>query len=198
MDFIYKIRNLFKKVGVKRISLFLLMILVIIFLFYLITDRPFENDSMDNTGIKKISYRTYTKDFGWSKWSKNGITSGNMENEIQNIEFRMPFKNTDVVLDYYLYSENEWIEDLDMKKELKNIKAIKLASMDKKIFNNYNVCYRTYNKTTGWLKWSCNGTANGTHSDNITAIEVKIVPRNVIMRDYLKEYDDNNILSDEF
>ena len=153
---------------------------------------------MDNTGIKNIKYRVFIKGKGWSTWSKNGITSGNKKNDIQNIEIVVKLKNNEEMIDYYLYNNQNWINELDINKNLKNIKGIRLALMEKKLSNKYNICYRTHTKNSKWLKWSCDGQTNGIINENINAIEIKIIPKNVIKRDYLKDYEENNTLSGNY
>ena len=76
---------------------------------------------------------------------------------------------------------------------LKNqdINAIKVSlfgSMRKK----YSVCYRVYNDKNKWLNWSCDNEINGNMEVNIKSIQMKLIPKNAVKNEYLKDYVDNN------
>lgn len=172
-------------------------ILIIIFifaftmLFYALYNK---NDGMTQTKGASVYYRTYTKEQGWSKWTKNGLTSGNIKKKyaIKNIQIKVK-SNSEKEFTYDLYNTNEkWISELDenAKIENKKINAIRIENLGK-LGRKYDICYRTYNKKNGWLEWSRNGEINGNRTENISGIQIKIIPGNVIFREYLKDYDNN-------
>ena len=140
---------------------------------------------MEQTKGIKVYYRTYTKENGWSKWSKNGLTSGNKEDDILNIEVKVkPKKQGGVTYNVY---QKEWSGNTEKLKKQK-IKSVKFGLVGK-MYRKYDVCYRTYNETNKWLEWACDGEISGNKTKNIKALEVKIIPKNVIKNDYLREYN---------
>ena len=58
-----------------RKKIFIYVIAVSVFIIALLAILNSKNDGMENTKKVSIYYKTYTNN-GWSKWSKNGITSG--------------------------------------------------------------------------------------------------------------------------
>ena len=147
-----------------------------------------KNDGMSNTNEIKIYYRTYYKD-KWSKWSKNGITSGDYENNIKNIQIKVKTRTEGYVF-YNVYSNGKWINEITNNSKIKNnaIKGLSFENMDT-IYNKYDICYRTYNKKDKWLGWACNGEVSGNSEENVTALEVKIIPKNVTRYEWLKDYN---------
>lgn len=163
----------------KKIFLSILVFFIIILIIFLIFN---ESDKMENTGIAKISYRVYT-DNNWSGWKKNGITVGDKKNNIKQIEVKF---NEDITsFDYYC--NGKWSIENKKRKNVTGIRIINSAYFLKK----YDMCYRTYNTKNGWLNWSCNGTISGNITESITALEIKVIPKNVIKSEYLKDYIEN-------
>ena len=173
---------------------YIVLVLVIICLFIIAISFLKDSDGMENSGINKISYRTYTKENGWSKWSKNGIISGNKTNPIRKIEIKIRGK------DGYVYStysaEKKWsdIQSSDSNTIIEDgndLKAIKM-SLYYGSSKYYDLCYRTYNKKNKWLEWNCdNNGISGNANENITAIEFKMIPNKVVKNEYLKDYNLN-------
>ncbi len=64
-------------------------------------------------------YRTYTKEKGWTKWSKNGNPSGDGINPIKNIEIKVK-ANIPALVNYEIYQNKEWkvVELLGKKKKI--------------------------------------------------------------------------------
>lgn len=156
-------------------------VLIIIFVIFIINNK---NDGMENTGISKVKYRTYTKTSDWTKWRKNGLTSGNLNTSITRVEIKS--KKDSYFVEYYF--DDNWSDSNENDKNIKGIKVLNTASFLK----NYDVCYRTYNKKDKWLNWACNGSISGNINENITAIEIKTIPKRIIKSDYLKDYVENN------
>ena len=122
------------------------VILIIIFIIFAFNNR---NDDMENAGISKVKYRTYTKTSNWTKWQKNGLTSGDLKNSITNVEI----SSKKDIYNVQYYFDNNWSDSNDNNKEIKGIRILNASSFLK----NYDVCYRTYNKKDKWLNWTCNG-----------------------------------------
>ena len=146
-----------------------------------------KNDGMENKGVKKIAYRTYTKKNGWSKWTKNGLISGDKKNKILNVQIKYPKNN----ISYSVYNPNRgWINDLTSIDKTKNMKITGIQfDIYRNLMYNYDICYRSHNSTNKWLGWTCNGQINGNADEEIDAIQVKIIPKNVAKNDYLRNFN---------
>ncbi len=191
MNIISKEKIFLKKYNKKKYILFITIALALIILFKVFF---FRTDGMENAGILKVYYKTYTEKSGWSTWSKNGITSGNMKDNIK--AFKIKLGNDDAVI-YSTYSKEEkwsdnYVSDEDDNVNTKNsINAIKI-SLFYGTNISYDLCYRTYNKKNKWLEWTCNNDGiNGNIKENITAIQIKVIPKNIVRNEYLKDYNLN-------
>lgn len=182
-----------KKLTRKRKN-FIYIVTFILLLFMFVLTLQIKTDGMKNANEATVYYRVYTKENGWSRWSKNGITSGNKKNNILNIQIKTKSKYSGITA-FKIYNKN-WSKYYDSKtdegnyKKLKssNIKAIKIFN-DSELRKKYQICYRTYNKKNKWLNWVCEDEISGNKNENITAIEIKQIPNNVIKNEYLKDYD---------
>ena len=175
---------------VFRFTLFAVSFLIVV-TFGLIILKS-ENDGMDNTGIFNVYYRTYTDKNGWTKWSKNGLTSGNKKNEIKNIEVKIKKYDNDNII-FKTYSNNKWSDYILSGSNKKNASIYGISVMTTNdMKEKYEVCYRSYNTMNGWLEWSCNDITNGNKNIPMTAIEIKVIPRNSIYKDYLKDFNTTN------
>ena len=182
-----------KKLTRKRKN-FIYIVTFILLLFMFVLTLQIKTDGMKNANEATVYYRVYTKENGWSRWSKNGITSGNKKNNILNIQIKTKSKYSGITA-FKIYNKN-WSKYYDSKtdegnyKKLKssNIKAIKIFN-DSELRKKYQICYRTHNKTNKWLNWVCEDEISGNINENITAIEIKQIPNNVIKNEYLKDYD---------
>lgn len=181
---------------VKKI-VFLVAIILIIVVSIIAFINYFNNDGMKRTKGISIYYKTYTDEDGWSKWSKNGVTSGDQVHKIKNIEVKIKSKDKGKVL-YKAYINDKWGNDLyNVLPKNNNINGVEIMATD--IINRkYNICYRTYNKKDKWFEWSCDGDMNGNSQENITALEVKMVIKGAPLEDYLKDYYENEIKSKGF
>lgn len=181
--------NTLKKNKIKRIiSLILLVVTVGLLIGILFLSK---DDGMVQTKGISIYYRTYTKENGWSKWSKNGITSGDLKNDIQNIQVKVIKKEYSQVT-YKIYTE-DWSESYTKDSKIKNSKMYGLQlSLSDAAYKDYNIYYRTYNSKDKWLDWTFAGYTSGNKDESIKAVEIKAVPRGVVLRDYLKDYNNTN------
>lgn len=145
-----------------------------------------DTDGMNNNGIYYVKYKVY-QNGSWSRNSKNGITVGDKENPIQNISISANKRNGRIY--YYTYT-NDWSDQTyDVAKENSNqLYGLKINTSNL-LHKKYMICYRTYNKKDKWLNWSCDGEINGNKEEPITALEMKIIPKNGIKFDYLKGYN---------
>ena len=188
-----------KSIGKKKLILIIVTAIILVTLIVIIVNK-FNNDGMENSGILNVYYRTYTKEKGWSKWSKNGITSGNKKDNILNIEVKVKKKEKGLVV-YRVYTINEdWSEEeysIENKMKEATITGIKMGLTDT-IGKKYSICYRTYNEESKWYNWACDGQASGNKEKEMKAIEIKVVPINVVYRDYLKDYKNASIKSEGF
>lgn len=178
----------------KKIVLIIICILIAIIgliLFFVFNDN---NDGMYNKNILNVTYRTYTKD--WTKYTKNGLTSGNKEEPIQDIEIKI--KDSDKGKLYYSVYTSSWSDQISGYTHIGNeIKGIKMG-LSNTLYRKYDICYRTYNKKDKWLNWTCNYAISGNAKESITAIEIKIIPKNTIKFDYLKDFNKNLETNREF
>ena len=81
-------------------------------------------------------YKVFTKEKKWSKWSKNGMTSGN-DYSIRNIKIKCKKDSFSVMY----YTDGDW----SLKSNNKTINGIKIVNTGY-FLEKYDVCYRTYNK----------------------------------------------------
>lgn len=190
-------KNYLKKRNKKfYITLFVILSFIIIFLFLGIVSK---SDGMEQAGINKVKYRVYSKNKGWSKWSKNGVTSGNYNDSISSIEIEI---NGNAGFLYSCYTEEKgWTnisesltnstDSYDTIKSSNNIKAVKFA-LYYDSSRKYNLCYRTYNKKNKWLEWNCDiDGISGNKKEDITAFQMKMIPKNIVKNEYLKNYNLN-------
>lgn len=157
----------------------IITVLIIVFIIFIYNNR---NDGMAQQGIVKTYYKVFTKENKWSKWSKNGMTSGN-DYSIRNIKIKCKKDSFSIMY----YTDGDW----SLKSNNKTINGIKIINTGS-FLGKYDVCYRTYNKKDKWLNWACNGEISGNTSEKIEKIEIKTIPNDVVKGDYLKDYVSNN------
>lgn len=185
-----KIRIGTKLYDLKKILFLAFIIIVILIIIIFKLTNYLLSDKMRNIGVLTTYYRTYTQNNGWSKWSKNGVTSGDFENKILNVQVKLSKKQAVV---YDLYSNGKWINNQNLSDSNKNgINAIK-ASLYYENSKKYDLCYRTYNKSSKWMGWVCDKKGiSGNKNSYMTAIQFKTIPKNVAKEDYLKDYNLNS------
>ncbi len=175
-----RIKELLKQEKVKKVLMIgipaLFLILILLFVVFKIN-----TDGMNQSGIANVHYKTY------GFWKKNGKTSGNKKKDITKVYIKT--KRNDYV-DFSVYSNGDWYRKSD-NKTLDGIQGIKVAligSYERK----YDICYRTYNEKDKWLEWACDGEISGDREKSIKAIEVKIIPKGVIKKEYLKDFENTS------
>lgn len=149
--------------------------------------------NINNSNKVTVCYRTYTKENGWTKWYKNGETSGNKKDEILNIQVKAK-TNKKGKIGYRLFNnKNKWSEEYSFGDKLNAnvINGIKIGSTED-IYKKFDVCYRTYNEKNKWLEWTCNGYPSGNKKEKIKAIEIKVLKKGSLKYDYLKNYNGSN------
>lgn len=162
-------------------------IIILVIVASIMILNSLNNDGMNNSGIYNLKYRVY-QNRKWSKYSKNGIVVGDKENPIQNIDFKIKENKGRVF--YYTYT-NDWSKQIFDTKEdniSNQIYGLRIDITDT-LYKKYMICYRTYNKKDKWLNWACCGETSGNSEEPITAVEIKIIPRNGNPFDYLKDYN---------
>ena len=144
------------------------------------------SDRMNNNKIYNVKYKVY-QNGKWSKNKKNGLTVGDKENPIQNLEIKI---KTDKGYAYYIAYTTDWSEQnyKAMDKNSKQIYGFKMNTSNT-LHKKYNICYRTYNKKDKWLNWACNSEISGNAEEPITALEIKIIPKGAVKFDYLKDFN---------
>lgn len=176
-------KELFKN---KKIVLIILVFVILIVGSAIILVNN-KNDGMENVKGLNIYYKVYTEEKGLNKWYKNGLSNSNKNYNIKNIKIKL--KDTDEYSFYIYNKDNGWVDGNNLKNQ--DINAIKVSlfgSMRKK----YSVCYRVYNNKNKWLNWSCDNEINGNKEVNIKSIQIKLIPKNAVKNEYLKDYADNN------
>ena len=161
----------------------LLLLVISIFIY-----NNFSNDGMNNKGIYNIKYRVY-QNGKWSWYTKNGMTIGDKEHPINNIEFK--YKENKGLIHYHIYIDDEWTEQLynSINTNEKNLTGIKIGDSNV-LYKKYDICYRTYNKKDKWLNWTCNDKMSGNKDEPITAIEIKLIPKGSDKKEYLRDYNE--------
>lgn len=135
-----------------------------------------------------VKYRVYS-DNKWSDWKKNGKVAGDFNSKITNIEIKM---NKDSAPLMSFYKNDDWSNEINNRSSIKGISVTNVYDFNKK----YSLCYRTYNKKNKWLNWTCSDNMNnisGNKKEDILAIQFKIIPKNVILGDYLENYNENKL-----
>ena len=142
-------------------------------ILFILTD----NKEIKTEGIS-LKYRVYTDD-GWSEWYKNGQEAGDINKSIKAVEASVDSKKTGHIL-YNIYSQSENFDSNDTydgdtagnKKD--SIYGIKFFLTDK-LFEDYVIYYRTYNKKDGWLDWTSSYEISGDNEVDIEKIQIKIL-----------------------
>lgn len=180
-----------------KITILITVVVALIIFSIIFLVSKINSDGMSNTGILKVSYKSYSNK--WESWKKNGVTSGNKIDPIKDLNIKI--KKTKKGSIYYSvltdvdenFKEMEgWSNQLYSYTKIdKNIKAIRIG-LTSSLSKKYDVCYRTYNDTNKWLNWTCNYNISGNKNKDIKAIEIKIIPKNAVKFDYLKNYNESN------
>ena len=164
-------------------------IIVLILGVYIFT----RSDEYLSTNEIKVYYKVKTNNWSW--WSKNGSQAGDLKTPIKDIKtkIRTKYKGN---LDLRVYSKGSWSNSCLNNTECnfnKNISGIKVA-LTGTLVKRYNVYYRVH-VDKKWTKWTSNGKALGDKNKKIDGIEIKIIPENVNVKDYIEDYDgeENNL-----
>ena len=161
-------------------------IALLAFALILILVYRLDSDGMTNIGIYNVKYQVY-QDNDWSRKVRNGKTIGDKENPIKDI--KLSINNTNKGKLYYSVYTNKWSTQSDVYTKVdKDINGIRIGLSDT-LYKKHSVCYRTYNKKDKWLNWTCDYGISGNEKEPITAIEIKIIPKNAIKFDYLRDFN---------
>lgn len=189
-----------KKENFIKILITGLIVIAVIIIFVCIINK-FKTDGMQQNTNTKVYYRTYTNN-GWSKWVKDGMTSGDKKTIIKGLQIKIKSKEKGNVV-FSCYYDKEWSKyyysDEKCESKGKNMTGVRINVSDK-MYESQTIFYRTYNEKDGWLKWETQSKSAGTGIDSkaISAIEIKVVPRSAYYADFLRDYNKNNKQSSEF
>lgn len=183
-----------KKIGKKEIVLLVLAILV-----FLSALGYFCYKEIPELIKPKVYYRTYTKEKGWTKWSKNGDSSGDGVNPILNIEIKVK-ANIPALINYEVYQNNKWrvVDFLGKKNKIKNneiyaIKSVLTSDVENEYENFYRTCVK--DKCYGWGN---SLTISGNKKKPITKIQMKILSKKSKVNDMIKDYKKSEKISEGF
>lgn len=144
-----------------------------------------------NRQYANVYYRTYTKENGWSRWVKNGKTSGNGKDNILNIEVKVK-SNLKGTVTYSVYQGGKWTKDIGniQSGKFKNKTIYGLRVCLTGILNKqYHIYYRTYNSADKWLNWGTDADSSGNRDVAIKKVQMKILYDNSSLEDNLDDYD---------
>ena len=135
-----------KNIKEKKLVWITLIILCTVFVFLLIYNK---------NSYANVYYRTYTKENGWTKWSKNAEINGN-KNTISAIEVKMK-SNLDGKVVYKSYYNKKWEEKNRTDKQLSGNKKDEINSIRMKLTGDlnerYNIKYRIKCTDKEWSAW---------------------------------------------
>ena len=169
---------------------YLVITFIIILSLLIIYNRINFNDNMQRSGIYNINYKTMKQNNNWTVFKGNGVRSGNKSDSIKN----MFIKTKSPDFSHNFYTNKKWTKDILTNQKINNNKPLQgiKVFIYKDLAKKYSVCYRTYNIKNGWLGWSCNGQINGNKKYDISAIEIKVIPKNIVTEEYLKDYNNSS------
>lgn len=184
-----KNKNTFFKSSMGKLIIGIVLIAILVTSVYIFT----RSDEYLSTNEIKVYYKVKTNNWSW--WSKNGSQAGDLKTPIKDIKtkIRTKYKGN---LDLRVYSNGKWSSsclngaECKFNKEISGIKVALTSIISKR----YDVYYRVHigNK---WTKWTSNGKTIGSKEKEINGVKIKIIPKNVNVKDYLKDYSgEENIL----
>ena len=145
----------------------------------------------DNAYVKMpltVRYSTYVAGKGWQSVSADGAQNGTTGQALPVEAFRVQVANADYDCDgdiqYEAYMQShKWYggkkssnAEAGIPGGGKRLEAVKM-SLTGSLAEKYDVYYRTYVQTYGWLDWAKNGQEAGTfdYAKRVEAIQVKLV-----------------------
>ena len=134
-----------KKIGLKKIILFAIVILLALIVFII---------TYSKSGYANVYYRTFTKENGWTKWSKNGEVNGSDKN-IKAIQVKVK-SNFDGDIEYTIFSNGKWLDkkssDEVIGDKTNDIYKIRL-DLKGKLKEKYILKYRIKTTDGEWSIW---------------------------------------------
>lgn len=163
-----------KKLFNKKYLLIFIIVIAVLFIFsFFMINRG----RIYTKGIK-VYYRTYTKEKGWSKWSKNGQVSGDKKHNIIAAQMKVKSKSHGYIF-YNVYSDDWQLNNCYDEIICGNIKInnsinrLKVVLSDT-LYKRFKTNYRIYDKK--WSNYSSDFEESG-KKNNIKAIQIKVVDR---------------------
>ncbi len=140
----------------------------------------------------RLQYKVYETRTGWGNYYEDGWKAGQLDADKNIRAFSMNFEPNGYAVGtvkYRAYIEGSgwtgWIAENETAGDITQNKKIKVIQM--KIYNSggavestyYNVYYRVYDQTYGWLGWAKNGEAAGNYQSNgsVLGIRAVVVPK---------------------
>lgn len=180
----------------KKIIIFFIFITIILLISYFI-NYDIRDDGMKNIKDLKILYKTTSKSKSFSNWKQYGILSGNNKSNDYITKIKLKTNGDSNKISYAIFNK-EWGE-YGIKDNYNNQKIYGLRiDVYHEYLKRYNICYRTHNKKDKWLGWTCNGETSGNKKYPINGIQVKIIPKNSVLKEYLKDYNIDKPTSKNF
>lgn len=186
-----KEKNFLINFSLKKTKNIYFIIIVITLSCFLFAFSFYKKNALKSVGIVSIKYKTYGGN-RWGKLVKNGQTSGSEKEQIEKIAFK-DLNTKNYGFSYTIYNEKNPSGKLYESNDVAEFEYINGLSISPNsiLSKKYDICYRTYNKTDLWLDWTCNDSISGNKKEKITMLQVKIIPKNVIRREYLEDYELN-------
>lgn len=121
-----------------------------------------------STTTPYVAYRTRMRAEKWSKWAKNGATSGGVDSGRRMEGVRLKLKGTDGGIAYKVCLQNKkwsqgWVRNgkvAGMPGKEMRIEAIRIR-LTGAAKRQYDVYYRAYVPFIGWMGWASNGAVAG-------------------------------------
>lgn len=177
-----------KKIVPKQKYLFFVTLFFLIAIIIVVYKTAF-NNNIKNVGVANIKYRTLSNNNKWGNWAENGESSGFENGYITKLDIKLSNKY-EKSFGYTIYNDKNKkgkFHHYDDKSKFKYANGISF-SLNSNMIREYDVCYRTYNNKDKWLDWTCNDSISGNYNEKISKIELKVIPKNVLKREYLEDY----------
>lgn len=135
-----------------------------------------------------VSYRTHVQLIGWQNYVKNGQTAGTsgQNRSLEAIQIQLKKGNITGDIQYRTHVQYKGWESTFKSDNVvsgttgqaKNLEAIQIK-LSGEIAQKFDVYYRVYSQTFGWLGWAKNGDSAGTEGLNfrMESLQIKILPK---------------------
>ena len=153
---------------------------------------------IDENQTSSVIYRLYGQTYGWQKyWKKDGKVSGTFSKRVEGITIALgPSKYPGSITYRTVLQGGKWTGwvsggSISGKKKGKRIEALQIK-LTGEMAEHYDVYYRLYVQSFGWLAWAMNGQMAGTTGTSRRIEKVQILLRE---KDSEKPGDEEGIIS---